>query len=257
MVEPPNTNHPPFPNSDDDDDDDYMGDLSKFLPTSPSKPSKPQNPPRNDKPSKDSKTQKGVDDRRMSKERKQLAEDERTLANLGSAIPQSNIGFTLLKKMGYTPGLGLGKKVEGRVEPVGVEIRRTRAGIGREDPVKEKVRREKEMEEVKRKREEELMKEFGSRQKSRWRGWRVTGNYRKAKAVLDQLENRDDVVVEEEEGNDEEDSEEEEEEITEEDLQEILIKLRDEHLYCLFCGCQYESSEALLSNCPGINEDDH
>ncbi|KAL9274062.1 hypothetical protein AKJ16_DCAP27270 [Drosera capensis] len=42
-----------------------------------------------------------------------------------------------------------------------------------------------------------------------------------------------------------------------EDLQEILTNLRDEHLYCLFCGCQYESSEALLSNCPGINEDDH
>ncbi|XP_028092306.1 uncharacterized protein C6F6.19-like [Camellia sinensis] len=41
------------------------------------------------------------------------------------------------------------------------------------------------------------------------------------------------------------------------DLQDILIKLREEYQYCLFCGCQYESMEALLSNCPGTNEDDH
>nr|GFC39966.1 G patch domain-containing protein 11 [Tanacetum cinerariifolium] len=41
------------------------------------------------------------------------------------------------------------------------------------------------------------------------------------------------------------------------DLHEILMKLRDDFRYCLFCGCQYESMEALLANCPGINEDDH
>ncbi|GJU03158.1 G patch domain-containing protein 11 [Tanacetum coccineum] len=41
------------------------------------------------------------------------------------------------------------------------------------------------------------------------------------------------------------------------DLHEILMKPRDDFQYCLLCGCQYESMEALLANCPGINEDDH
>uniref|UniRef100_M1CXY7 Nucleic acid binding protein n=1 Tax=Solanum tuberosum TaxID=4113 RepID=M1CXY7_SOLTU len=41
------------------------------------------------------------------------------------------------------------------------------------------------------------------------------------------------------------------------DLLNTLMRLRDEYHYCLFCGCQYESTEALQSNCPGITEDDH
>lgn len=102
------------------------------------------------------------------------------------------------------------------------------------------------------------MAEFGSWQKSQWRSRRVVVNYKKAKAALDQLENKEVVVPkkneEEEEGGQDE---EEEEEVTEEDLQDIVMKLRDEYQYCPFCGFQYESMEALLSSCPGTNEDDH
>lgn len=101
------------------------------------------------------------------------------------------------------------------------------------------------------------MEEFGSRQKLQWRSRRIVINYNKAKAALDQLENKE--VVEPEKDNEEEGEQEEEEEeiITEEDLEDILLKLRDEHRYCLFCGYQYDSMESLQSNCPGISEDDH
>ncbi|CAL5374629.1 unnamed protein product [Camellia sinensis] len=74
---------------------------------------------------------------------------------------------------------------------------------------------------------------------------------------MKQLENKEVVAEAENNEEDAENEEEEEEIITEEDLQDILIKLREEYQYCLFCGCQYESMEALLSNCPGTNEDDH
>ncbi|TYI10591.1 hypothetical protein ES332_A09G151800v1 [Gossypium tomentosum] len=161
--------------------------------------------------------------------------------------------------MGYTPGSALGKEGSGRVEPVGLDIRRSRAGIGREDPLKEKRKREKIEFERKKKNEEALMAEFGSWQKSQWRSRRVVVNYKKAKAAVDQLENKEFVVPkkheEEEEGG--QDEEEEEEEVTEEDLQDIVMKLRDEYQYCPFCGIQYESMEALFSSCPGTNEDDH
>ncbi|KAL4571636.1 hypothetical protein LXL04_018399 [Taraxacum kok-saghyz] len=251
-----------------EEEDDYMGDLSQFL---PSQLQATPNPPAQKVPiinapnkaitsqfsRKRPKTRNWQEQRKLKRDIKQVEEDERTLANLESAIPQSNIGFKMLKQMGYTPGSGLGGS--GRTEPVGLEIRRSRAGIGREDPIKEKLRKDEEMLWEKRKKEEELMADFGCRVKERWRNKRVVVNFHKAKGVLDQLENKEVVVEVEKKDDDEKDDEDDEEEevITEEDLLEILMKLRDDFRYCLFCGCQYESMEALLDNCPGINEDDH
>jgi hypothetical protein len=57
-------------------------------------------------------------------------------------IPQSNIGFKMLKKMSYNPSLDLDKEYSRRAELVGIQIRRTRVGIGREDPYKKKRKRE-------------------------------------------------------------------------------------------------------------------
>lgn len=168
--------------------------------------------------SKKSKVQNWQEKRKLKREHTQIVEDKQTLTNLESAIPQSNIGFKLLKQMGYTPGSALGKEGSGRVEPVAVEIRRGRGGIGQKDPKLEKIRREKENDERKKRKVEELMQDFGSRQKERWKGRKILVNFRKAEAALAQLENRDIVEVEkkEEEDKEKEEEEEEEEEITEE-----------------------------------------
>lgn len=155
--------------------------------------------------------------RRLERERKQHEEDEKTLANIEAPIPQSNVGFKLLKQMGYTPGAALGKEGTGRAEPVGLDIRRSRAGIGREDPLKEKRKREEAIADKKRRKEETLMEEFGTRQKSQWRSRTIVVNFKKAKAALDQLENKEFVEPKKNEDDEEEgDQEEEEEEITEE-----------------------------------------
>lgn len=251
--------------NEEEEDDDYMGDLSHFLPPETSHPVIPPSRKMSNNKTlisqsskKKPKTLNWQEQRKLERERKQREEDEKTLAKTEDPIPQSNIGFKMLKQMGYTPGSALGKEGAGRAEPVGIEIRRSRAGIGREDPHKEKMKREEILVEKKRKKVEVMLEEFGSRQKSQWRSRRIVMHFEKAKRVLDQLENKE--IVEPEKNDEEgegEQEEEEEEEITEEDLQEILMKLRDEYQYCLFCGCKYESMEVLLSNCPGINEDDH
>lgn len=90
-----------------------------------------------------------------------------------------------------------------------------------------------------------------------WREKKIAGDYRKAEAALAQLENREILEAEEEKAADEEVEEEEEVVITEEDLHEMLMKLREEHFYCLYCGCKYESEAALQSDCPGLYEEDH
>lgn len=116
--------------------------------------------------------------------------------------------------MGYTPGSALGKDGSGRAEPVGLQIRRSRAGIGVEEDA---VRKERAAEETKRKREEEMVAEFGSRQKTHWRSRRIVGDYRKAEAALAQLEKREVVETPKDDAEEEKlDEEEEEEVITEE-----------------------------------------
>ncbi|KAL5976054.1 hypothetical protein ACLOJK_020384 [Asimina triloba] len=246
------------------DEEDYMGDLSLFLPPDQSLPSRktsktPTPSLSSDKHKKPTKTLPWQERRKLDRERKQREEDQQTLDKCESAIPSSNVGFKLLQQMGYTPGTALGKDGSGRAEPVVIQIRRSRAGLGKESPEKEKAKMEAIRTERKRKTEEVLMEEFGSRQKNQWRSRRIVADFHKAKAALAQLENEEvlEPVKEDDGDGNEKEEEEAEEVITEEDLLDILMKLRDEHRYCIYCGCQYESMEAMLSNCPGPNEDDH
>lgn len=167
--------------------------------------------------SKKSKALNWQERRKIERERKQREEDEQTIAKIDAPIPQSNVGFKLLTQMGYTPGSSLGKEGAGRAEPLGLEIRRSRAGIGREDPYKEKRKREEIEAERKMRKEQDLMAEFGSRQKLQWQSRRIIINFNKAKAALDQLENKEVVIPKDsDEGEEKEEDEEEEEEITEE-----------------------------------------
>ncbi|XLR53472.1 hypothetical protein S83_004144, partial [Arachis hypogaea] len=86
---------------------------------------------------------------KLERDRKQKEEDEQTLTKVEAPIPQSHIGFKLLKQMGYTSGAALAKRV--------------------------------------------------------WVGLSQSGL---------RFDDR------------------------ELDLQEVLMKLRDDHNYCLFCGCK-------------------
>lgn len=71
---------------------------------------------------------------RAKKRRKEFGSDnpyEKTeTASLDKAIEKSNKGFKMLSKMGWKEGDGLGSTVEGRKEPVKVEMRNERAGLG-------------------------------------------------------------------------------------------------------------------------------
>ena len=154
--------------------------------------------------------------RRQERERKQREEDARTMAGLAEAIPESNVGFRMLKQMGYDPGARAGA-----AEPVGIEIRRSRAGLGAEPaaapapPPAEKTRKAVEME---RRRQEEMMGELRARKSTQWRGRRVVWDFRKAEAALAQLENREVEPPAPDGEEKDKEAEEEEEVITEEVL---------------------------------------
>uniref|UniRef100_A0A804MW60 D111/G-patch domain-containing protein n=1 Tax=Zea mays TaxID=4577 RepID=A0A804MW60_MAIZE len=108
-------------------------------------------------------------------------------------------------------------------EPVDIEIRRSRAGLGAEEPVLAPtsalapVEKPREVSKRERRQQEEMAVELRARKSTQWKGRRVVWDYRKAERALAQLENRE-VEPQAPEGEEKEKGAEEEEDvITEED----------------------------------------
>lgn len=61
--------------------------------------------------------------------------DETECASMEVAIPESNVGYRLLQKLGWRPGGGLGREQQGRVDPVRLDANDTgtRIGLGRKE----------------------------------------------------------------------------------------------------------------------------
>lgn len=78
-----------------------------------------------------------AEQRHKQKPVKQL-EEERREEGLKSAIPSDNKGFSMLAKMGYKPGDSIGRSSSsGIVEPISIQIKSNRGGLGREAAIKQ------------------------------------------------------------------------------------------------------------------------
>lgn len=56
--------------------------------------------------------------------------EERLHEGLHTALPESNKGFSLLAKMGYKPGTGVGKSATGTSEPINIDLKKGTSGLG-------------------------------------------------------------------------------------------------------------------------------
>lgn len=87
-----------------------------------------------------------TDNKKLTKPLKQL-EAERREEGLSSAISSNNKGFTMLAKMGYKQGEPIGRSSSGIVEPIPIQLKTDRSGLGRAaaikqlDEYKEKLRK--------------------------------------------------------------------------------------------------------------------
>uniref|UniRef100_A0A3P8W0F6 G patch domain-containing protein 11 n=1 Tax=Cynoglossus semilaevis TaxID=244447 RepID=A0A3P8W0F6_CYNSE len=176
---------------------------------------------------------------------------------LQNSLSNNNKGFALLQKMGYKAGQGLGKEGAGRVDPIPLNIKTDRGGIGLEEIKKRKAEEELERyrQKVRTKQQNETrtLDDFRSRMKTERDERKTEGDLRKSQRACEQLDNLKGIIVpredwywpkanaDEDEVEEEYDNEEKEEEdivelTTIDKLQILTSYLRGVHFYCIWCG---------------------
>ncbi|XP_032737758.1 G patch domain-containing protein 11 [Lontra canadensis] len=216
----------------------------------------------------------------LKNRQKSLKEEEQERRDIGlkNALGCENKGFALLQKMGYKSGQALGKSGDGIVEPIPLNVKTGKSGLGHEALLKRKA--EEKLESYRRKirmqnqAEETAAEQFRLRFKHKHDEVKLEGDLRRSQRACRQLDTQKNIQVpreawywlgleEETEEEEEEEKEPEEDEYKSEDLS-VLEKLqiltgylREEHLYCIWCGTAYEDKEDLSSNCPGPTSADH
>ncbi|KAM7385823.1 hypothetical protein PAMP_001879 [Pampus punctatissimus] len=259
-----------------DEEEDYMSDafLSKLQDVKPG-----VNMVRRVKEAmKKEAQQKEKNIKNRQKSYKEQEKDSREAA-LQSSISNENKGFALLQKMGYKAGQGLGKQGAGRVDPIPLNIKTDRGGIGLEEVKKRKAEEELEhyRQKVRAKQQNETksLEDFRSRVRTEREERKIEGDLRRSQGACEQLDSQKGITVpredwywpkvkaddDEEEEEEEEEEKEEEEEIVEltsfDKLQIMTSYLRGVHFYCIWCGTTYNDEEDLCSNCPGDTAADH
>uniref|UniRef100_A0A8C2P8E3 G patch domain-containing protein 11 n=1 Tax=Capra hircus TaxID=9925 RepID=A0A8C2P8E3_CAPHI len=195
-------------------------------------------------------------------------EQERRDTGLKKALGCENKGFALLQKMGYKSGQALGKSGDGIVEPIPLNVKTGKSGIGHETLLKRKA--EEKLESYRRKihmksqAEEKAAEQFRIRLKNKQDEMKLEGDLRRSQRACQQLDTQKNIQVpreawywlrpeEETEEETEEEKEQDEDEYKSEDLsvleklQILTSYLREEHLYCIWCGTAYEGKKILYT----------
>lgn len=207
--------------------------------------------------------------------------------SMAQPISSSSKGFKLLQKFGgYSGDCGLGKNNQGIQEPLKVETRESdRSGIGSFDAIctssTSSKRSKSESDQI----FNELSRSYRSHIIEPLQEKKIITYLKSAERIIYELDIGSDTCItchnlwpEELQSSINSDSCGHEEDSSSDDdrvemkrvvvdapsieernqrLDECLKYLRSVHLYCLFCGCRYESAQELADLCPGINDEDH
>lgn len=176
----------------------------------------------------------------------------------------------MLMKMGYKPGQGIGKSESGISEPIGVDVRSSRIGLGRAE--KKKVKPKSATSQL----ESLNTNDFRGRIAQKTSDKLSDVDLSKSQRVCEQLDKTNEVAEPKEswfwpkvEKTTEETENEEqcvEDELEEEDndalstsekLETLTKYLREKYYYCIWCGTTYNSTDDLRDNCPGATRNDH
>lgn len=182
------------------------------------------------------------------------------------------LGFGMLMKMGYKPGQGIGKSQSGITEPIPVEVKADRQGLGK--TLKKSLYKNTDA-----KLNNMNTTDFRNRL-AREKTERVQrGDLRKSQKVCQELdikknvekpneswfwpENKEDETVNDttaDEGDTNVNETDTDDEQFLDDIEKlnILTKyLRTRYFYCIWCGTRFNDEDDLRDSCPGNTRDDH
>ena len=210
---------------------------------------------------------KGVVESEKSKMARQLDE------LLSRQIPVENKGFKMLEKMGFRKGQRLGKDGDGLAEPIAINVKQDKGGVGKKknhafESQKEKSERQNKFESGK--------SEFLMSSKSKLEATRLEKDLAMARKTCMTLDGRDgksrsafwpiehslaslpsiDGYSNSEPVQNIVDSDFESQSLSEK-LDTLVFYLRNCYHYCLWCSIEYENAQDLLENCPGEVKNDH
>jgi len=220
-----------------------------------------------------------LEEQRLNKRIKKTVKEkemEHREEGLNKELDSNNKGFAMLAKMGFKPGTSLGKTGTGITEPVGINIKEGRGGLGREAAVlRFKERKQRIMEQ----RAKNIVKEFDpaayrAQMREKHMAKRTDSDLYKSQKSCRELDLKKEFTEPMETwfwpkelrqnkllGDDEEEEEEEEEAgivfTNGEQLEMVVEYLRTEHIYCVFCGISFYNPDDMGVNCPGPTRDDH
>jgi len=197
---------------------------------------------------------------------------EKRNEKLNTALDESNKGYGLLMKMGYKSGMGLGKKEQGRSEPIKVEIKEGRKGLGKDAEEQRHKQRKIEANIIRAKRRKimqaNLQEDFQKRMRSKALERQIENDVKKSKIACKDLDTKKNIDAKEswywpyihkeidEETEDVDEHEAEEPELIDQ-LEDLTDYLQTEHFYCVWCGIKYEDMCDLESHCPGDTYEAH
>lgn len=177
----------------------------------------------------------------------------------------------MLMKMGYKPGKGIGKTQSGMVEPIPVEVKADRQGLGKTLKKKEPCNHKN----VNAKLDNMNMTDFRSRIAQDRAEQLQKIDVFKSQKVCQELDTKESIEEPEESwfwpqskeektdndtDNDRQsnDADADDEDLSNLEKLEILTKyLRKKHFYCIWCGMKFDDEDDLRDNCPGNTRNDH
>ena len=204
-----------------------------------------------------------------------IMEDNRD-QKLAEPLSSNNIGFKLLKKIGYKEGESLGKDNKGLIEPLPLHARTNLdiSGVGINEMKQRKVEKIQDSKKEQAKFAEKLTEDFVHNQSSVQMSAKQQRDAKKAQKIIYELDESAGVAVHKltaslhcryirastnnyEDNDYASEKEHDSKELEDPTLEECLQYLREMYCYCYFCGAKYIDTEDLLNNCPGSAEEQH
>ncbi|XP_011686003.1 PREDICTED: G patch domain-containing protein 11 [Wasmannia auropunctata] len=215
---------------------------------------------------------------RMKEQNKpmRVVEAEKREEGLSSAITSANKGFEMLMKMGYKPGQGIGKTQSGMTEPIPVEVKADRQGLGKTLLKKDSRKRGN----ASAKLDNMNTRDFRSRIAQEKAEQLQRSDLYKSRKVCQELDAKENIEKPEEswfwpeskeekedddadaddddEDDDDDDDVEDDEALDDSEKLDILTRyLRRKYFYCIWCGTKFNDEDDLRDECPGSTRNDH